>query len=154
MIFSKNFTLAELIKSDVAMRHGIDNLPKPMHLHNLRELVINVLQPVRDYYNQPVKINSGYRSEELNKAVNGSKTSDHMLGFAADIEVLNASNYDLALWISKNLKFTQLILEFYTMGNPYSGWVHVSYDPKNLKNQALTAIKKDGKTVYLNGLIA
>jgi hypothetical protein len=154
MILSKNFTLAELIKSDVAIRHNINNTPNAGEINNLRELVVNVLQPIRDHYKQPVKVSSGYRTYSLNKTVGGSKTSDHMQGFAADIEVTGTSNYDLALWISKNLKFTQVILEFYIMGNPYSGWVHVSYDPKSLKHQALTAIKKDGKTVYLNGLIA
>jgi hypothetical protein len=62
------------------------------------------------------------------------------------------SNYDLAKWISDNLKFTQVILEFYTQGVPDSGWVHVSYDPSKLKNEALTAVKKEGRTVYLTGL--
>lgn len=154
MMFSKNFTLAELIKSDIATRNNIDNTPTPGVLNNLRELVINVLQPIRDHYKQPLKINSGYRSESLNTAIGGSKTSDHMQGFAADIEVVGTSNYDLAVWISNNLKFTQVILEFYTLGDPNSGWVHVSYDPKSLKNQTLTATKKNNKTVYLTGLIA
>jgi hypothetical protein len=62
------------------------------------------------------------------------------------------SNYELAKWIVDNLKFTQVILEFYTQGVPDSGWVHVSYDPSKLKNEALTAVKKDGRTVYLTGL--
>jgi len=63
-------------------------------------------------------------------------------------------NADLAKWIKENLSYTQLILEFYTVGVPDSGWVHVSYDPANLKKQDLTATKKDGKTVYLPGLVA
>ena len=154
MKLSENFTLLELIKSDAALRNNLDNTPTQGVLQNLRDLVENVLQPIRKNYEKPVKISSGYRSPAVNKAVGGSKTSDHMQGFAADIEVPGISNYDLANWILNNLKFTQVILEFYTMGNPHSGWVHVSYDPKSLKNQALTAIKKDGKTVYLTGLIA
>lgn len=153
MIFSKNFTLSELIRSDIALRNNINNTPTAGALNNLRDLVINVLQPIRDHYKQPLKISSGYRSESLNTAIGGSKTSDHMQGFAADIEVPGISNYDLANWIQANLKFTQVILEFYTLGQPNSGWVHVSYDPKSLKKQALTAIKKDGKTIYLTGLV-
>lgn len=154
MILSKNFTLSELTKSETALRKNIANAPSRDAINNLHELVTHVLQPIRDHYKMPVKVNSGYRSEALNKAIGGSKTSDHVLGFAADIEVSGVANYDLAKWIQDNLKFTQLILEFYTLGVPDSGWVHVSYAPKNLKNQALTAIKKDGKTVYLNGLVA
>ena len=84
----------------------------------------------------------------------GSKTSDHCRGMAADIEIPSVSNYELAHWIQENLSFTQVILEFYTPGVPDSGWVHVSYDPSNLKKQSLTATKQDGKTVYLQGLVA
>lgn len=154
MNLSKNFTLSELTKSETALRKNIDNTPSRGCINNLHELVTHILQPIRDHYGKPVKISSGYRSESLNKAIGGSKTSDHTKGFAADIEVSDVSNYDLAKWIENNLKFTQLILEFYTLGVPDSGWVHVSYDPNSLKNQTLTAIKKEGKTVYLNGLVA
>jgi hypothetical protein len=73
---------------------------------------------------------------------------------AADIEIPGVPNAELAEWIRSNLPFTQVILEFYTQGVPDSGWVHVSYDPTNLKKQALTAVKQDGKTVYLQGLVA
>jgi hypothetical protein len=73
---------------------------------------------------------------------------------AADIEIPGVPNADLAKWIKENLSYTQLILEFYTLGIPDSGWVHVSYDPNNLKKQNITATRKDGKTVYLEGLIA
>jgi hypothetical protein len=73
---------------------------------------------------------------------------------AADIEIPGVANAELAAWIVANLDFTQVILEFYTPGVPDSGWVHVSYDPKNLKKQILTAYKKAGKTVYEAGLIA
>jgi hypothetical protein len=73
---------------------------------------------------------------------------------AADIEIPGVPNHELAQWISENLSYTQLILEFYTLGVPDSGWVHVSYDPSNLKKQELTAVKQDGKTAYLPGLVA
>jgi hypothetical protein len=86
--------------------------------------------------------------------VQGAKPSDHTRGMAADIEIPGLPNPELAQWIEANLEYTQLILEFYTQGIPYSGWVHVSYDPANLKKQSLTAVKQDGKTVYLPGLHA
>lgn len=152
MKLSENFTLLELIKSDAALRLGLDNTPSQGVINNLHALVTHVLQPIRNNYGKPIRISSGYRNESVNAAIGGSKTSDHMQGFAADIEVSGVTNYDLAKWIKDNLKFTQVILEFYTMGVPDSGWVHVSYDPKSLKNQDLTAIKKDGKTIYLTGL--
>jgi hypothetical protein len=101
-----------------------------------------------------VKVNSGYRSPDVNASVGGSKTSDHCKGQAADIEIAGIANGDLAQYIADNFKFTQVILEFYTQGIPDSGWVHVSYDANDLKCQTLTAIKKDGKTVYLPGLQA
>jgi hypothetical protein len=73
---------------------------------------------------------------------------------AADIEIPGVPNAELAIYIRDNLAYTQLILEFYTPGVPDSGWVHVSYDEQNLKKQVLTATRKDGKTVYLPGLVA
>lgn len=154
MRLSKNFTLAELTKSEAALRKGLDNTPSLTVIDNLQALVDNVLQPVREHFKLAVKVNSGYRSPEINEAVGGSKTSDHCKGMAADIEIPGVSNYMLALWISQNLKYTQLILEFYTPGVPDSGWVHVSYDPANLKCQNLTAVLEKYKTVYLQGLQA
>lgn len=150
---SKNFNLNELIKSDTALRKGIENSPSNAVIVNLTALVNNVLQPIRDYYNKPVKINSGYRSPELNALIGGSKTSDHCFGYAADIEISTISNPDLAKWILNNLKFTQVILEFYTQGIPNSGWVHVSFNSANLKCQPLTAVKENNMTVYKQGLI-
>jgi len=150
---SKNFSLAEFTKSETAIRKGLDNTPTPEVIQNLQKLVDNIVQPVRDHYGKSVKINSGYRAPEVNASVGGSKTSDHCKGQAADIEIAGVANGDLAQYIVDNYKFTQVILEFYTKGVPDSGWVHVSYDPANLKCQALTAVKQDGKTVYLPGLV-
>lgn len=149
-----NFSLHELSKSETALRMGFDNTPDDEATENLRLLCEKVLQPVRDHYGKGVKVNSAYRSPESNAAVGGSKTSDHCKGMAADIEIPGIANADLAQWIMDNLDYTQLILEFYTPGIPDSGWVHVSYDPNNLKNQELTATKVAGKTQYLPGLVA
>jgi zinc D-Ala-D-Ala carboxypeptidase len=96
----------------------------------------------------------GFRHPLVNAKVNGSTTSDHCKGFAADIEIPGIANADLAQWIKDNCEFRQLILEFYTPGVPDSGWVHVSYNPADNKKQVLTATKKDSKTVYLEGLVA
>ena len=152
MKLSENFTMAEFIKSDTADRLGIDNTPQGEHLENAKELFENVVQKVRDHFG-PTVLNSGYRCPELNEAVRGSKTSQHCHGEAADIEVPGVANGELAQWIVENLDFDQVILEFYTPGQPSSGWVHVSYkaDGTN-RNKALTASRIDGKTVYTNGI--
>ena len=149
-----NFSLHELTKSETALRMGFDNTPGEAETEALRLLCEKVLQPVRDHFGKGVKVNSGFRSSESNAAVGGSKTSDHCLGRAADIEIPGVANADLAQWIMDNLDYTQLILEFYTPGIPDSGWVHVSYDPANLKKQELTAMKVAGKTQYVPGLVA
>tara|TARA_R110000822_G_scaffold194184_1_gene332450 strand:- start:287 stop:751 length:465 start_codon:yes stop_codon:yes gene_type:complete len=154
MNLSANFTLKELTKSDTATRLGLDNTPDDEALENLKTLCEKVLQPVREHFGKSVTVNSAYRSPESNAAVNGSKSSDHCKGMAADIEIVGVANPDLAQWIMDNLDYTQLILEFYTQGQPNSGWVHVSYNPEKLTKQELTAVKVAGKTQYLNGLVA
>lgn len=154
MNLSKNFTLAEMTKSETALRLGIENEPNEQQLSALKLLCEKVLQPVRDHFGKGVKVNSGFRHPEVNAKVGGSKTSDHCRGQAADIEIPGVANAELAEWIKDNLEFRQLILEFYTPGIPDSGWVHVSYVPEDNKKQVLTATKKDGKTVYLTGLVA
>lgn len=151
MKLSKNFSLEELTKSDTAIRRGISNVPSDDIINNIQELVDNVLQPVRERLG-PVVVTSGYRSPELNTAIGGSKTSDHCLGMAADIEVLGIDNKVTAEYIRDNVVFTQLILEFYKDGVPDSGWVHVSFDPKDLKKQVLRADKVNGKTHYSTGV--
>jgi zinc D-Ala-D-Ala carboxypeptidase len=113
-----------------------------------------VLQPIRDHYGRPVKVSSGYRSEEINTLARGSRVSDHILGSAADIEIPGVPNAELAQWVLDNLDYTQVILEFYTPGVPDSGWVHVSYKSDNLKKEALTATRVAGKITYTKGLVA
>lgn len=154
MNLTANFSLHELSKSETALRMGFDNTPDAEATENLRLLCEKVLQPVRDHFGKGVKVNSAYRSPESNAAVGGSKTSDHCRGMAADIEIPGVANADLAQWIMDNLEYTQLILEFYTPGIPDSGWVHVSFNPADLRKQELTATKVAGKTTYLPGLVA
>ena len=154
MKLSPNFSLAEMIKSDTALRLDMENEPDDDHIDNMIALCENVLQKVRDHYGKGVKVNSGFRHPDVNAKVGGSKTSDHCKGMAADIEIPGIANADLAEWIVENCEFRQVILEFYTPGVPDSGWVHVSYNPDDNKKQVLTAMKENGKTVYKPGLIA
>ncbi len=145
MKLTDNFSLQELLKSQTALRKGIDNKPAdPSVITNLQVLCEKVLQPVRDHFARPVVINSGYRCPKLNKAIGSSSKSQHTKGEAADIEIPGLSNKELAEYIEDNLPFDQLILEFYNGVDPNSGWVHVSYvgDDDNRK-QTLT-INKNG----------
>jgi len=150
---SPNFTLSEMVKSETAVRKGLPNIPGEKEVANLKALCENVLQKVRDHYGKGIHVNSGFRHPEVNAAVGGSKTSDHCMGQAADIEIPGVANGDLAQWIVDNCEFRQVILEFYTPGVPDSGWVHVSYVPGDNKKQVLTALRENGKTVYKPGLI-
>ena len=146
--------MKEMTRSDTATRLGLNNTPDEKAIDSLKTLCEKVLQPVRDHFGKTVTVNSGFRSSETNQATGGSKSSDHVKGQAADIEIPGVPNAELAQWIMDNLEYTQLILEFYTPGIPDSGWVHVSYDPSNLKKQELTAMKVAGKTQYVPGLVA
>jgi len=156
MNLSANFKHSELIKSETAIRLIIDNTRIQEQIESLRLLCENILQPVRDHFGKPVKISSGFRCSALNQAAGGSATSDHCKGQACDFEIDGVPNPELAEWIEANLKYTQLILEFWVPGgdDPNAGWVHCSYSPSNLKAQSLTATKVAGKTTYLNGLVA
>ena len=151
MKLSKNFSLSEFEKSQTATRLGIDNSIPEDRILSIQALVENVLQPVRDRFG-PVIISSGYRSPELNKAIGGSSKSQHSKAEAADFEVPGVSNKELAEWIEKNCRFDQLILEFYTPGDPNSGWVHCSMSLEHNRKETLTASRVDGKVVYTRGL--
>jgi zinc D-Ala-D-Ala carboxypeptidase len=149
MKLSANFQLSELVKSQVAERKGISNNPSPAHIDNLKALCVNVLQPIRSHFDAPVLISSGYRSGELNIAIGSSIKSQHIEGKAADIEVAGTDNKELAEWVRDNLEFDQLILEFYRDGEPDSGWIHISWDSGNNRNQLLRASRdEEGKTNY------
>lgn len=127
----KYFTLNELIKSDAAKRSKINNTPNKQEENNLIALVENILDPLREAYGKPIIVTSGFRCERLNKLVNGSKTSQHRTGQAADIRTVedtveeNKKLFDLAQEL--NLPFDQLIDEY------NYDWVHVSYSPRNRK---------------------
>ena len=152
MQLSENFSLNELTKSQTATRKGINNIPGNAEEENLKALSINILQKIRNHYERPVRVTSGYRSPELCVSIGSSVKSQHAKGEAADFEITGIDNFDLAIWISKNLEFDQLISEFYTEQHPDSGWVHCSYKTKGNRKQVLTAYKENGKTRYGKGL--
>ena len=127
----KHFTLRELTKSDTAIRKGIKNIPNKQEEQNLIALVDNILDPLREAYKNPIIVTSGFRCEELNRLVGGSKNSHHRTGQAADIRTIADTpeeNKKLSdLIIKLDLPFDQLIDEY------NFDWVHVSYTPKNRK---------------------
>lgn len=135
---SPHFTLGELIHSNEAISRGIDNMPPNDVIERLKIVCCRILEPVRDHFQRSFTPSSGYRCAELNEAIRGSKTSQHMRGEAVDFEVPGISNYELAEWISTNLIYDQLILEFYTPGVPNSGWVHCSIVSGKNRMQCLT----------------
>lgn len=129
----KYFTITELSKSNTANKLNIDNTPTEDAVIKLTALVDNVLDPLREWYGKPIIVNSGYRSEALNKAINGSKTSQHMKGEAADITAgSKAENKKLFDYIKDNLEYDQLINE-----SDYS-WIHVSYKANGNRKQILS----------------
>jgi len=148
MKLSANFSLAELTKSQTALRKGIDNTPDQSAIDNMEKLCTAILQPVRDHFSIPFTPSSGYRSPELCIAVGSTIKSQHAKGQAADFEVPGVSNMELAEWIRDNLEFDQLILECYTGGN--TGWVHCSYVHEPRK-EVLTYDRSNG---YRKGLIS
>ena len=152
MKLSKNFSLKELTRSQTAMRHGIDNSPTLDQLVCLTALTTAILQPIREVHGR-VDINSGLRVLELNRKIGSSDSSQHVLGMAADLECPSIDNLQLSKWIEENLKFDQLILEFYEKGEPTSGWIHVSYNNQGEnRGRVLTASRVDGKTQYTEGI--
>jgi hypothetical protein len=143
MKLSGHFSLAELTKSQTAIRKGIDNQPTLDHIENLTELCTHVLEPTRRNFGKPMVISSGYRSEELCEAIGSSKNSQHAKGEAADFEMFGVDNKELAKYIKNNLVFDQLILEFYNPDDPSSGWVHCSYSKEENRKQSLLYNGKD-----------
>lgn len=132
---SENFTLEELTYSDTARRLKIENRPGVKSVENLKQLVNNVLQPLRTWLGSPVLITSGYRSAMLNKKVGGVAQSQHQFGCAADFIVPNKSPKVIFDFIKNHLDFDQLLFEYDSKGNR---WIHVSYNPDgNNRKQAI-----------------
>ena len=131
-----------------ATRLGIKNKAGSGEIKNLTDLCYGVLEPTRAKFDKSIIISSGYRSEELCEAIGSKKTSQHTKGQSVDFEVAGVSNLEVALWISNNCDFDQLILEYWNDEEPNAGWIHVSFVEGSNRKQILTF---DGKN-YTNGL--
>lgn len=141
MQLTANFSLAELTVTD----RNMPNVPNEAEVASLRSLAEMILQPLRDALGKPVRVNSAFRSEAVNRAVGGTATSQHRLGQAADVHVPGMTSVEVAKKIvALGLPFDQVIEEF-------GSWVHVSYGPRR-RRQQLTAVKRSGKTVYVQGI--
>ena len=148
-MISKHISYKEGVYSITATRRGIDNTPSNKQLSNMELVAEKVFEPLREWVSGPIKINSFFRSPELNTAIGGSNKSQHCKGQAMDIDdtfgvVANSEMYH---WIKNNLDFDQMIWEFGDDDNP--DWVHVSYvSPLKNRRRCLKAYKHQGKTKY------
>ena len=148
---SKHITYKEGTRSSTALRLGIENVPNQYELQNMEMVAKHVFEPLREAVDAPIKINSFFRCEELNKAIGGSAKSQHCQGRAIDIDDVygNVSNAFMYYYIKDNLNFDQLIWEFGTDASP--DWVHVSYvDADSNRKRCLRAIRENGKTKYID----
>lgn len=155
-MISKHISEKEATKSITAIRLSLANTPDGNILTNMKSVAENIFEPLRKWVGGPIKINSFYRSEALNKAIggaskNGKQTSQHCFGYAMDIDdIYNyKSNAEMFNYIKENLNFDTMIWEFGDSTNP--DWVHVSYvsDSTN-RNRILKAVRDKGKTKYID----
>ena len=146
---SDHISYREAVKSNTATRRGIDNIPDVEELENMKLIAEKVFEPLRKWVGGPIKINSFYRSPELNVAIGGSKKSQHCHGQAIDIDDTygHRSNASMFHHLRYSLDYDQIIWEFGDDKNP--AWVHVSYvsEEKN-RHRCLQAYKENGKTKY------
>lgn len=147
MQLSSHFSLAEMTAS--GKHKNIPNTPSQPQIIALEALCDHVLEPVRQHFGKPVIVNSGFRSVELNKAVGGAASSQHLKGEAADIEIPGVRNDDIWLFIEKNLAFDQLIAEQLSEFNGSAGWVHVSFSLYQTRKDAKSFL---GHGKYVKGL--
>ena len=145
MRLSKNLTLGEATKSHTAIKYGISNKPSGEHLSNLIQIANKIFQPVRDHFNEPIIVSSGYRSQALNDIIGGASGSQHSKGEALDLDGL-VENFLIFEYIKNTLEFDQLIWEFGDDENP--DWVHVSYKSENNRGEVLQAVRQNGKVIY------
>jgi len=147
---SKNITYNEAVHSNTAKRKGIENIPNENQIAAMMTIAEMIFQPLRSYVGGPIKITSFFRSPELNRAIGGSKSSQHCKGQAMDLDDVYGlkTNAEMFDYIRENLDFDQLIWEFGDDNNP--NWIHVSYvDKQENRNRCLKAYKEKGKTKYM-----
>jgi zinc D-Ala-D-Ala carboxypeptidase len=148
MKISEHISNKEGIYSTTATRKGIDNTPNEDQRKAMHEIARDIFEPLREWVGGPIRINSFFRSPELNKAIGGSSSSQHCKGQAMDIDDggCKKTNAEMYHWIKENLNFDQMIWEFGTDDNP--NWVHISYIGEGNRNRCLKAYKENGKTKY------
>ena len=148
-MISEHISYNEAIKSNTATRLGIKNDPNEDQLNNMVKLAEQIFEPLRTYANGPIKVNSFFRSVELNKAIGGSSKSQHCHGQAIDLDDTfgHLTNAEMYRFIKEHLDFDQMIWEFGDDDNP--DWVHISYvSPEENRKRCLKAFREDGKTKY------
>ena len=143
MQLTEHFTLEELTYSNIAKSKGVKNEPNESQIENLKLLAQYILEPIREKIGCPLFISSGYRSEKINALVGGSKTSQHLLGSAADIQIFdkklnNKDLFDIIVSMVKNneIQVGQVIWEF---GETEPNWVHVSLPTSRHRNEIMRA---------------
>ena len=151
MKLSKNLSLKEAIKSNTATRRGIDNTPDQWAINNLQGVADNIFQPIRDHFGVPIGVSSGFRGKELNKAIGGSKYSQHMIGEALDLDADiygKVTNSDIFNYVKDNLEWDQMIWEFGDDEEP--NWVHISYKDDGPNRKQIKRARRDekGRTYY------
>jgi len=138
---SKYISFKEATDSNYAKQFNIDNKPNAEHIKNMEVLADNVFEPLREWVEKPIKVNSMFRSKELNTALKGSPTSSHMQGKAMDITSIDGkSNLEMFYYIKDNLDFDQLIWEY----GKEPKWLHVSYENEKDNRKQVLVIKKKG----------
>ena len=140
MQLSDHFSLFEFTRSQTASRLGINNNPPEQVKKRLKTLANAVLEPVRSHFGKPVRISSGYRCLALNEAIGSKSNSQHIRGEAADFEIPGVPNLEVALWVSKNLQYDQVIWEYGSLKDPAAGWIHCSYKTEGNRNIVLTVM--------------
>lgn len=148
-MISTNLSLKEAVRSNTARRLGIANTPDDYQVGNMELIANKIFQPLREWVKGPIRVNSFFRCEELNRAIGGSSRSQHCEGRAIDLDDTfgHATNAEMFKYIKDNLNFDQLIWEFGDEENP--DWIHVSYVSEDQnRNRCLKAIKSNGKTKY------
>ena len=141
---SKHISYKEAVGSNYAKQYGIKNKPNEEQVENMKLLAEKVFEPLREWVGCPIRVNSMFRSQELNSAIKGSSTSSHMKGEAMDITSMACgkenckSNLEMFYWIKDNLEFDQLIWEF----GSEPKWLHVSYNKDKNRKQVLVTKKR------------
>ena len=147
---SDNISYKEAVRSETAKRLGISNKPKKEHIENMELIAEKIFQPLREWVDHPIRINSFYRSEELNSRIGGAISSAHKEGLAIDLDSLGGkTNLEMFHYIKDNLDYDILINE-YPNDDGEPKWIHVSWNKKKNRKQVLE-IKRKGRYYTYTG---